>query len=160
MEDTTNTTTRDAWIGLGSNLGGRREHLERAVCALDAAPGLRVDAVSSVYETAAIGPEQPDYLNAVARVETVLSPMALLGVLHGLEDAAGRTRGQRWGPRTLDLDLLLFGDLVIETPMLSLPHPRLAERHFVLVPLCELNPELRHPVLDRRVGELLEALSE
>jgi 2-amino-4-hydroxy-6-hydroxymethyldihydropteridine diphosphokinase len=158
MEDTTNTNL--AWLGLGSNLGDRREWLEQALRTLHAMPGIRVEAVSSVVETKAIGPEQPDYLNAVARVETRLSPMALLGVLHGLEDAAGRTREERWGPRTLDLDLLLFADRVVDTPLLTIPHPRIAERLFVLMPLCELNPELRHPILDRRVEELLEALSE
>jgi 2-amino-4-hydroxy-6-hydroxymethyldihydropteridine diphosphokinase len=158
MEDTTNTNL--AWVSLGSNLGDRREWLEQALRALHAMPGIRVEAVSSVVETTAMGPEQPDYLNAVARVETRLSPMALLGVLHGLEDAAGRTRSERWGPRTLDLDLLLFADRVVDTPLLTIPHPGIAERRFVLTPLCELNPELRHPVLDRRVEELLEALSE
>jgi 2-amino-4-hydroxy-6-hydroxymethyldihydropteridine diphosphokinase len=156
MEDA--TITNHAWIGLGSNLGDRREHLMNAVRALREIPGLHVEAISSVYETAAVGPPQPMYLNAVIRMSTSLSPFALLGVLHGIEDAAGRVREERWGPRTLDLDLLLVDDLVITTPNLTLPHPRLAERNFVLVPLNELNPEAKHPVLDRSVAELLEAL--
>jgi len=98
------------------------------------------------------------YLNAVARLSTTLSPFALLGVLHGIEDSSGRVREERWGPRTLDLDLLLFGEEVIHTPTLTVPHPRMSERNFVLVPLNELNPEARHPVLDQSIAELLEAL--
>ncbi len=157
MEDA--TITNCAWIGLGSNQGNRREHLTGAVRALREMGGIRVEAISSVYETTPVGPPQPMYLNAVMRVSTNLSPFALLGVLHGIEDASGRVRQERWGPRTLDLDLLMVDDLVIETPILTLPHPRLAERDFVLVPLNELNPEAKHPVLDQSVAELLEALT-
>lgn len=156
MEDA--TITKHAWIGLGSNLGDREEHLMGAVRALRETSGIHVEAISSVFETPAVGPPQPMYLNAVVRVRTSLPPFALLGLLHGIEDAAGRLRDEPWGPRTLDLDLLLMEDLVIETPTLTLPHPRLAERNFVLVPLSELNPEAKHPVLDQTVAELLEAL--
>lgn len=110
---------------------------------------------SRVHHTAAVGPPQPDYLNAVVRVMTRLSPRALLAALQAMELAAGRVRGERWGPRTLDLDLLLYGQRVIAEPTLTVPHPRLHERSFVLAPLCDLDPGLRHPLLDRTMADLL-----
>jgi 2-amino-4-hydroxy-6-hydroxymethyldihydropteridine diphosphokinase len=146
-----------AYIGLGSNLGPRERHLRDALDALRATPGLRALAVSSLYETRHVGPvPQGPHLNAVARVESRLGPRELLERLLAIERDAGRTRGpERHAPRTLDLDLLLFGSEVIEEPGLAVPHPRLSERAFVLEPLLELAPRLVHPVL----GETVEALA-
>jgi len=152
-----------AYIGLGSNLGDRTGHLEEAVAALHAVPGVRVLAVSAPLETAPVGPPgQGPYLNAAARIETSLEPEALLGELLAIERAHGRIRDreQRWGPRTLDLDLLLFGDRVMAIDGLDLPHPRMHERAFVLRPLLDVGPEAVHPRLGRTVRELLADLLE
>lgn len=151
---------RRAWIGLGANLGDRRATLDRSVRWLDATSGVSVEACSSWHETPPLGPPQPNFLNGVVRVSTDLSAMALLGVLRALEAAAGRVRRARWAPRTLDLDLLLMEDLVMDSPDLTVPHPGLSTRRFVLAPLCELDPDQLHPVLDRPLSDLLEALPE
>jgi 2-amino-4-hydroxy-6-hydroxymethyldihydropteridine diphosphokinase len=149
-----------ALIGLGSNLGDRKAQLDAAVAALAAAPSVALRAVSRYHETAPVGgPEgQGDYLNAAAAVETTLEPLALLHVLQEIERRAGRVRTVRWGPRTLDLDLLLFGDRVIATGELQVPHPRMAERLFVLVPLAEIAPGAVDPVTGRTVAALLADL--
>lgn len=145
-----------AYVGLGANLGDRRAALEGAVAELGRTPGVRVKRVSSFHETAPVGgPPQPDYLNGVVEVETDLDARALLDLLLAIERRFGRERRERWGPRTLDLDLLLYGDRVIEEPGLSVPHPRMAERAFVLAPLCELTPEGRHPVLGQAFSDML-----
>ncbi|MDW7745817.1 2-amino-4-hydroxy-6-hydroxymethyldihydropteridine diphosphokinase [Halomonas sp.] len=137
-----------AWIGLGSNLDGPRAHVERALGELDRLPLTRRVAASRLYASAPVGPaDQPDYINAVAQLETRLSPLALLDQLQALEQRHGRVRGRRWGARTLDLDLLLFDDQRVTLPRLTLPHPEMARRAFVLVPLAELAP---HLVLDGR----------
>jgi 2-amino-4-hydroxy-6-hydroxymethyldihydropteridine diphosphokinase len=130
-----------AFLALGSNLGGRLENLRRAVELLDATPGIRVERTSSVYETDPVGPPQPDYLNAVAEVHTTLTARALLEACLGVEHALGRVRGERWGPRTLDVDLLTYGEERIDEPGLTVPHPRMHERAFVLIPLRELEPD-------------------
>jgi 2-amino-4-hydroxy-6-hydroxymethyldihydropteridine diphosphokinase len=129
----------EAYIGLGSNLQEPIQQLRRALLAIAELPSSRVVQVSSAYRSAAVGPgEQPDYLNAVARLQTGLDPGALLQALQGIELAQGRVRTVRWGPRTLDLDLLLYGDLRLATPTLTIPHPALAQRNFVLYPLLEI----------------------
>jgi 2-amino-4-hydroxy-6-hydroxymethyldihydropteridine diphosphokinase len=138
-----------AAIGLGANQGDRLGALRRAASAL-ADLGV-VAAVSSLYETAPVGgPSQPDYLNAVVVVDTELSPLDLLGRLQAIEEEAGRVRGIRWGPRTLDLDLLCYGERRLDLPVLVVPHPRAAERRFVLAPLAEVWPQVP-------VGEGLDA---
>jgi 2-amino-4-hydroxy-6-hydroxymethyldihydropteridine diphosphokinase len=149
------STSVTAYVGLGANLGDPRGQLEAAVAALGAVHGVRLVAVSSVYESDPVGPvsDQPAFLNAVAEVATTLPPAAMLAALHGIEDELGRERTIRFGPRTCDLDLLLFDDLVSTDPALCLPHPRLAERRFVLEPLAELAPMLELPD-GRRVREL------
>jgi 2-amino-4-hydroxy-6-hydroxymethyldihydropteridine diphosphokinase len=128
-----------AFLALGSNQGDRWSHLRRAVRAL---PG--VVRVSSVYETEAVGgpPGQPPYLNAVVELATDLGPRQLLGVARSLEAAAGRVRDERWGPRTLDVDVLSVDDLVVDEADLQVPHPRMWDRPFVLVPLAEVAPDL------------------
>ena len=148
-------TTR-AHVALGANLGDRAGALARAVEALRATPGVRVVAVSRTWETAPVGPPQPAYSNAALALDTELDAIALLARLHAIEREAGRTRaGERNQPRSLDLDLLLFGGLVIEAPELIVPHPRMHERAFVLEPLAEIAPGLVHPVL----GETIAALA-
>ena len=140
-----------AYLGLGSNLGDRQGHLRRAIETL----GSSVVAVSPVYETDPVGGPggQGPYLNLVVEVETDLSPRALLGVCHRLEAAAERVRQERWGPRTLDVDILLYDDLTVDEPDLQIPHPRMWQRRFVLAPLADLAPDLVEPdVLEQSEG--------
>ncbi|MFV8819590.1 2-amino-4-hydroxy-6-hydroxymethyldihydropteridine diphosphokinase [Haliea sp. E17] len=126
-----------AYIALGSNLGNPLAQLQRAAGALDKLPGTRLAACSPLYRSAAVGPgEQPDYLNAVVRLDTDLQPLALLDALQAIEAAQGREREVRWGARTLDLDLLLYGAQRIDEPRLTVPHPRMTQRAFVLYPLA------------------------
>lgn len=136
-----------AYIGLGSNLQDPANQLRDALQSLAETPGVSRVTVSPFYRSVAIGPgEQPDYVNAVAAIETTLSPLDLLDVLQGIEQAQGRVRGSiRWTARTLDLDLLLYGDQVIHHERLTVPHPRMTERNFVLRPLLDLAPDLRLP---------------
>ena len=130
-----------AWIGLGANLGDRLATLRTALSAVGALPGTRVQGVSSLYGSAPVDAGGPDYLNAVAQVQTTLAPHALLAQLQAIEQAAGRERPYRNAPRTLDLDLLLYGDGRIDSPALTLPHPRAHERSFVMLPLAEIAPD-------------------
>jgi 2-amino-4-hydroxy-6-hydroxymethyldihydropteridine diphosphokinase len=135
-------TVERAYLALGSNLGDRLAYLQGAVDALAATDGVDVVAVSPVYETAAVGgPEQDDYLNAVVAVDTSLGPHALLRLGQSIEAAADRVRTVRWGPRTLDVDVLLYDDVQLDDPRLTVPHPRLWERDFVLVPLRDVAPD-------------------
>ncbi|MGC8904990.1 2-amino-4-hydroxy-6-hydroxymethyldihydropteridine diphosphokinase [Thermus sp.] len=147
-----------AYVGLGSNLGDRAGYLLLGLSALSRLPKTRLLRLSPVYETEPIGPPQPRYLNMVAELETGLPPRVLLSEMLRIEKALGRERKERFGPRTLDLDLLLYGDLVLREEGLELPHPRLHERAFVLVPLADLLPEGRHPLLGLTFAELLQGL--
>lgn len=151
--------THSVYIGLGSNLESPVEQLQQAIDRIAAIPQTRLVAVSSFYGSTAVGPgEQPDYVNAAARLETRLDPHALLDQLQAIEQSQGRVRGpEQWVPRTLDLDLLLFDDELIETERLSVPHPRMTERNFVLQPLLDLNSELCMPD-GRTIENLLQQL--
>lgn len=152
---------RTAYIGLGANLGDPRAQLEQSLAAIAALPGVDLLAVSSTYESDPVGPvsDQPPFLNAVAEIATTLEAAPLLAALHAIEAGLGRTRAIRFGPRTCDLDLLLYGDVVSADPALLLPHPRLAERRFVLDPLAELAPMLVLPD-GRRVRDLRPAVRD
>ncbi|MEX0755401.1 MAG: 2-amino-4-hydroxy-6-hydroxymethyldihydropteridine diphosphokinase [Actinomycetota bacterium] len=144
----------DAFLGLGANLGDRLATLQAAADRIGATDGIELLGSSRVYETVPVGgPEQPDYLNAVVRVRTSLEPHTLLDALHGIEAALGRERTVRWGPRTIDIDILTYGDAAIDDPDLEVPHPRMHERAFVLVPLLELIADPRLPG-GRRVRDL------
>jgi 2-amino-4-hydroxy-6-hydroxymethyldihydropteridine diphosphokinase len=151
---------KTVYIGMGSNVGDRAAALARAVEAM-AAAGVRLLRRSSLYATEPVeAPAQAWFLNAVVEAETLLMPRQLLRALAGIERALGRRRMLARGPRTLDLDILLYGSNVIHTRELEVPHPRLAQRRFVLVPLVELAPALRHPALHKTMTELLAETSD
>lgn len=149
-----------AYIGIGSNLGDREATIRAAVVSLGARPGIRVVQCSALIETEPVGPPQPNYLNGALEVETTLAPSSLLAELLLVERELGRVRDPavRMGPRTLDLDLLLYGDLVIDEPGLAVPHPRMPERAFVLIPLAEIAPNAVNPRCGRTVASLVREL--
>jgi 2-amino-4-hydroxy-6-hydroxymethyldihydropteridine diphosphokinase len=148
-----------AYIGLGANLGDPRRQLTEALARLAEAEEIEVVRVSSFYVTPPLGPpEQPWYVNAVAQVRTRLTPEELLRVLHRLEEEAGRVRRERWGPRIIDLDLLLYNGVILTGPEVQVPHPEMHRRAFVLAPLAEIAPQAWHPALEQSAAELLAAL--
>ncbi|MDY0162549.1 2-amino-4-hydroxy-6-hydroxymethyldihydropteridine diphosphokinase [Desulfobotulus sp.] len=151
-----------AWISLGANLGDPEASLIRALDGLSRCPGVVVDAVSSFYRTAPTDyADQPDFVNAAARILTSHDPETLFGHLLRLQKEAGQgPKTRRFGPRLLDLDLLLYENLVFTSLRLILPHPRMHLRRFVLIPLCDMNPELRHPLLHETMADLLTRLPE
>ncbi len=149
-----------AYLCLGSNLAGRRQYLERALEEIRA-EGVEVTRVSSLYESEPVDvTNQPWFLNCVAEVESDLMPLQLLRRMQRVEQRLGRRRGVRRGPRTIDIDILLFGNHVVHTPVLEIPHPRMTERRFVLEPMRELAPQLRHPVSRRTMTELLSEVRD
>ena len=134
-----------AYLALGSNLGDRLEHLRVAARKLESTKGIDVVRSSRVYETEPVGPPQPQYLNAVIEVDTTLMPRELLDAARGVEDSLGRVRAERWGPRTIDVDILLYDEQTVDEADLVIPHPRMHERGFVLVPLGELDADAMLP---------------
>ncbi|MFC4075499.1 2-amino-4-hydroxy-6-hydroxymethyldihydropteridine diphosphokinase [Salinithrix halophila] len=150
-----------AYIGLGTNLGDRLANLKEALDRLDARQGIEVTRISSIYETDPIGfADQPDFLNMCAELVTDLSPEELLDALLGVEQELFRVRTVRWGPRTIDLDLLLYGEQVFKGDQLTIPHPRMTERAFVLVPLADLAPDAVVPPTGKTVAQLAEELED
>lgn len=137
----------DVFVALGSNLQQPLAQLQQATAAIAALPASALIRTSSVYRSAAVGPgDQPDYLNAVVQLQTTLAPLTLLDALQAIENRQGRVREQRWGARTLDLDILLYGAEALQTPRLAIPHPRMTARDFVLYPLLEISgPNLMLP---------------
>lgn len=150
-----------AYLGLGSNLGDSRKHLHDAIGKLEQAEGIHVEQASKFIVTPALGnTEQPDFLNAVVRINTSLSLEQLFQRTRMIEDQAGRVRtGEKWAPRTLDIDILLYGDEIVDSPTLTIPHPQMHLRTFVLKPLLELDAKLHHPGFKRPFADLLERLN-
>ena len=145
-----------AYLGLGSNLGDRKKNLEIAHERLSQLPNIRITGFSSFYETEPVGYlGQGWFINQAIEIETSLSPMELLEKIQGIEKGLGRERSIRWGPRTVDIDILAYGNRIMNTPVLKLPHPRLHERRFVLIPLEEIAPTFLHPVLDKSITKIL-----
>jgi 2-amino-4-hydroxy-6-hydroxymethyldihydropteridine diphosphokinase len=147
------------YLGLGSNLGNRQDNLDRTLDFLS--QRLRVEKVSSVYDTEPVGnTNQPRFLNQVCQVATGLEPMALLTLVKGIESKLGRLPHTSNLPRPIDIDILFYGDQVIDTPKLVIPHPRLTERAFVLIPLAEIAPDLVHPVNSKTIKQLMKDVTE
>ncbi|MEM8502839.1 MAG: 2-amino-4-hydroxy-6-hydroxymethyldihydropteridine diphosphokinase [Cyanobacteria bacterium P01_D01_bin.1] len=157
--DSDRTPKIPAAIALGSNLGDSQQTLLSAIEVIDNAMHMSVTRRSHFYKTAAVGPPQPDYINACITIETDLSPRQLLCELLAIEKQFGRVRKERWGPRSLDLDLLLYDGHITDTPGLTVPHPRLHERPFVLIPLTDIAPNWQHPIFHITVEQCLTKLS-
>lgn len=145
-------------IALGSNLGDSCTTIKTALETLAQTPNITLQAKSGLYQTEAVGPPQPDFINACALLHVQKTPQNLLETLLEIEAQFGRVRRERWGPRSLDLDLLLYNDLILDTPTLTLPHPRMRERAFVLVPLAEIAPDWIEPVSGKAIAELVKAV--
>lgn len=158
--DIANPTPITAYIALGANLGAREQNLNAALEKLTASAGIELAKVASFFANAAVGgpADSPPFLNTTAQIATTLPAHELLALLLQFEQELGRVRTQRWGPRTIDLDLLFYGDQIINTPGLIVPHPLMHERLFVLQPLAQIAPDLVHPLLKKTIRQLLQTL--
>jgi 2-amino-4-hydroxy-6-hydroxymethyldihydropteridine diphosphokinase len=146
-------------LSLGSNLGDRESNTDFCLMLLKAHTKVRILAVSEPFYNPPVGPQQPEYLNTAVLLETDLDPLELLEYCGHIERVAGRTRGMQWGPRTLDVDLVIFDDMVVQSDELTLPHPRFREREFVLRPAAAIAPEMVDPVTGKSIAQLLEGLA-
>lgn len=150
----------NCYLGIGSNLGNKKYYLDEAVRNLQNCPQIKVVAISKYYESEPFGvKDQPMFLNAVVKIKTTLSPFDMLSFIAEIENRYGRVRAKRWGPRTLDLDILLYDKLTVSTPELTIPHPYLEKRDFVLIPLAEIEPKLILPS-GRKINDAIAALKE
>ena len=150
-----------AYIGFGSNIGDRLTHIQNAIYALSKTEGITLQKISSVYKTDPVGYEsQAHFLNGVAAIQTDLLPLSLLHALKDIETAIGRKHRIRWGPREIDLDILIYGDMCLQTEKLVIPHPEMHLRRFVLAPLAEIAPDLVHPAFQETIHALLENLED
>ena len=149
------------YIGFGSNIGDRLAHIQNAIQVLSKTEGITLKEISSIYTTDPVGYEaQAEFLNGVVVIQTSLSPLSLLHTLKDIETAIGRKHRIRWGPREIDLDILIYGNLCVQTEKLVIPHPEMHLRGFVLVPLAEIAPNLRHPILQESIQTLLGRLED
>ncbi|MFQ5965730.1 MAG: 2-amino-4-hydroxy-6-hydroxymethyldihydropteridine diphosphokinase [Candidatus Scalinduaceae bacterium] len=147
------------YVGLGSNLGNREKNLVSAITKINACKGIHVVNKSGFYKTKPIGgPAQPDYVNCVLELDTDITPQKLLEKCKRIESELGRTRGVRWGPRVIDIDILLYGSKVVNDHNLKIPHENMHTRIFVLEPLYEISPDLKHPILKKTIFELMKEL--
>ena len=149
----------EVYLGLGSNLGDRKGNIEKAIELLGKTPNIKTCSISKFYETAPVGlKDQPDFVNAAAKIDTTLKPLKLLAVCQSIERRLKRVRTIRWGPRTIDIDILLYGDLIIKSDKLTIPHPEMHKREFVLKPLNDIAPGVIHPLNGKTVAKLYEQL--
>jgi len=158
MDDAMTKKPKDwitAFLGLGSNVGDREEYIEQAAFLMAKMPNLKVVKKASNYETdPEINSKQPPYINTVFQIKTKLSPYELLNTVNDMENTLGRERGVEWGPRTIDIDILLYGDQVLSDDKLTIPHPLLHDRKFVLEPLAEIAPNTEHPIMDKKIIDM------
>ncbi len=154
--------SKKVYLGLGSNLGDREQNLRKALSVLDETDGITVRSASSCYETEPVGSVtgQDDFYNAVAEIETALSPQELLTRIKSVERELGRLSGERWGPRVIDIDILLWNNNILHQEGLTVPHPEMTARAFVLTPLAEIAPDVVHPVARKSVAELASQLDD
>ena len=150
-----NSNTR-VFIGIGTNVGDRSNYIDRALDKLRLEDQIWIEAVSSIYETVPVGlQDQPNFLNGVIRIKTSVRPLNLLEILKRIEVQVGRQHRKRWGPREIDLDILIYGDLILDHPLLRVPHPEMLNRQFVLQPLVEIQPDLIHPSCNQTISQIV-----